>query len=159
MWLGWIAGAQLSIINFMHYVTAPLSGAHLLEPLIVIIAAYTLVSLILIGRGVFCGWLCPFGALQELLAQIARALRLPQWTPSAVLESRLRYGKYIAAAALLVLAFASIGAAESAAEIEPFKTAITAKFSRAWPYVLYAGALLAVGLFTERAWCRFLCPL
>jgi polyferredoxin len=25
--------------------------------------------------------------------------------------------------------------------------------------VLYAGALLAIGLFSERAYCRFLCPL
>ena len=57
------------------------------------------------------------------------------------------------------MAFVSIGAAESAAEIEPFKTAITAKFTRAWPYVAYALALLAIGLFTERAYCRFLCPL
>ena len=44
-------------------------------------------------------------------------------------------------------------------EIEPFKTAITTKFTRAWPYVVYAGALLAIGLFSERAYCRFLCPL
>ena len=159
VWLGWIAGAQLSIINLMHYAAAPLSAANLLEPLIVIVAAYTAVSLLLIGRGVFCGWLCPFGALQELLGQISRALRLPQWTPNAALESRLRWGKYATAAALLVLAFVSIGTAESAAEIEPFKTAITAKFSRAWPYLLYAGALLAASLFTERAYCRFLCPL
>jgi NosR/NirI family nitrous oxide reductase transcriptional regulator len=161
VWLGWVAGAQLSILNLMRWLTAPLRGleAHLLEPLVLIIAAYTLVSLILIGRGVFCGWLCPFGALQELLGQFSRALRLPQWTPSAPLERRLRYGKYLAAAALLGLAFVSIESAESAAEIEPFKTAITAKFTRAWPYVLYAGALLALGLFVERAYCRFLCPL
>src|SRR5262249_56075889 len=44
-------------------------------------------------------------------------------------------------------------------EIEPFKTAITSKFTRAWPYVFYAGALLTFGLFSERAYCRFLCPL
>jgi NosR/NirI family nitrous oxide reductase transcriptional regulator len=44
-------------------------------------------------------------------------------------------------------------------EVEPFKTAITAKFARDWPYVAYAAALLAIGLFSERAYCRFLCPL
>ena len=44
-------------------------------------------------------------------------------------------------------------------EIEPFKTAITAKFSRTWPYFIYAIIILIIGLFTERAFCRFLCPL
>ena len=47
----------------------------------VIIALYTLVSMVLIGRGVFCGWLCPFGALQELLGQLSRAIGVPQWNP------------------------------------------------------------------------------
>jgi len=162
VWLGWAAGAQLSILNLMHWMVALRAvdaGVWLFEPLVLIVALYTLVSLVLIGRGVFCGWLCPFGALQELLGQLARALRLPQWAPSAPLERRLRYGKYLSAAVLLGLAFVSIESAESAAEMEPFKTAITAKFTRAWPYVLYAGALLAVGLFAERAYCRFLCPL
>ena len=44
-------------------------------------------------------------------------------------------------------------------EIEPFKTAITTRFTRTWPYMLYAGAVLAIGLFSERPYCRFLCPL
>ena len=51
------------------------------------------------------------------------------------------------------------GLAFKAAEIEPFKTAITLHFLRAWPFVLYAGVLLAVGLFVERFYCRYLCPL
>jgi NosR/NirI family transcriptional regulator, nitrous oxide reductase regulator len=163
VWLGWTAGAQLSIVNVINYIQAPFRGFsigfYLAEPLIVMIAAYTLVSVVLIGRGVFCGWLCPFGALQELLAQLSRALGMPQWNPSAALEKRLWMGKYIAAAAVLALALFAVDGAGSATEIEPFKTAITSKFTRAWPYVLYAGALLAVGLFSERAYCRFLCPL
>ena len=54
----------------------------------------------------------------------------------------------------------SIETAESAAEIEPFKTAITAKFTRAWPYRRSTPARCSrIGLFTERAYCRFLCPL
>jgi len=163
VWLGWTAGVQLSIVNVMNYVMAPFNhfdiGFYLAEPLMVIIAAYTLVSLVLIGRGVFCGWLCPFGALQELLGQLSRALRVPQWNPPAALEKRLWMGKYIAAAAVLVLVLTQIDASGATLEIEPFKTAITSKFTRAWPYVLYAAALLAVGLFSERAYCRFLCPL
>jgi polyferredoxin len=163
VWLGWVASVQLSIVNIINYVQAPFRhfdiGFYLAEPLMVIIAAYTLVSVVLIGRGVFCGWLCPFGALQELLAQVARALRVPQWTPSEALEQRLWLGKYVAAFTVLVLVLAGIDTSGATTEIEPLKTAITSKFTRAWPYIAYAGALLAIGLFSERAYCRFLCPL
>ena len=30
-------------------------------------------TLLLWGRGVYCGWLCPFGALQELVNQVGAA--------------------------------------------------------------------------------------
>ena len=163
IWLGWTAGVQLSLVNVINYVKAPFSGLdigfYLAEPLMAIIAGYTLVSVVLIGRGVFCGWLCPFGALQELLGQLSRALGVPQWNPPPALEKRLWMGKYIAAAAVLALVLSGIDASEASTELEPFKTAITSKFMRAWPFVVYAGALLAIGLFSERAFCRFLCPL
>jgi NosR/NirI family nitrous oxide reductase transcriptional regulator len=163
VWLGWTAGAQLSIVHVMNYLMAPFKhfeiGFYLAEPLMIIIAVYTLISLFLIGRGVFCGWLCPFGALQELLGQVSRALRVPQWNPSSALEKRLWMGKYIAAGAVLLLVMTEIDPSGATIEIEPFKTAITSKFTRAWPYLIYAGALLAIGHISERANCRFLCPL
>jgi transcriptional regulator of nitric oxide reductase len=162
-WLGWTAGVQLSVVNVINYMEGPFSGVdigfYLAEPLMVIVALYTLVSVLLIGRGVFCGWLCPFGALQELLAQLSRALGVPQWNPPAAIEKRMWLGKYIAAVAVLGLAITAIDPSGASVEIEPFKTVITSKFTRSWPYVLYAGALLALGLFSERAYCRFLCPL
>src|SRR3546814_10227086 len=47
----------------------------------------------------------PFGAMQELLAKLARLLRLPQWNPSERLQRRLWWGKYITAAFVVVVAF------------------------------------------------------
>ncbi|CAM5500681.1 hypothetical protein SSTU70S_05374 [Stutzerimonas stutzeri] len=49
--------------------------------------------------------------------------------------------------------------AEKAAEVEPFKTAITLKFDRQWWFVLYAVVLLVVNIFTRKVYCRYICPL
>jgi NosR/NirI family nitrous oxide reductase transcriptional regulator len=163
VWQGWIAGGQFSILNVINYMHAPFRhfefGFYLAEPLMVMIVIYTAISLVLLGRGVFCGWLCPFGALQELLAQLSRFIGLPQWNPTESVQRYLWLGKYVSAALVLGLAALSIDMGSRVTEVEPFNTAITSHFTRAWPYVFYACALLMIGLFTERAYCRFLCPL
>ena len=162
-WLGWVANAQLTIVNVLTYAQAVFTGgwtSFLYEPLIVIIAGYTLVSLVLFGRGVFCGWLCPFGALQELLARLARAVRLPTLAIAETANERLWALKYVVLAVLVGSALTlGMGTTQTVAEVEPFKTAITLRFDRSLPYVMYAGVLLALGLFVERFYCRFLCPL
>jgi NosR/NirI family nitrous oxide reductase transcriptional regulator len=43
--------------------------------------------------------------------------------------------------------------------VEPFKTAISLRFVRARPFVAFVAALLVAGLFVERFFCRYLCPL
>lgn len=163
IWLGWIAGGQLSIVHVVNYLRAPFEGAdlgfYLAEPLIVVIGIYVLLSLVIIGRGVFCGWLCPFGALQELTSRIARLLRLPVWNPSQKAQRWMWLPKYGFAALIVGTAFVAPEAMATTAEIEPFKTAITSAFTRPWPYVTYAVLLLVMGLFTERFFCRFMCPL
>ena len=44
-------------------------------------------------------------------------------------------------------------------EIEPLQTVISLRTDRTWPFVAFALVVLAAGLFVERAFCRFLCPL
>jgi len=76
-----------------------------------------------------------------------------------VLQEKLWTVKYIAMVVIAAIGAWSMEAAGTAAEIEPFKTAIVVGFDRSWPYVLYAVILLVLGLTMERFFCRFVCPL
>ena len=163
VWLGWWAGGQLSVVNVLAFVQAPFTGTplstFLVDPIVLVLSAYVGLTLLLLGRGVYCGWLCPFGALQELSNRVAVALRVPQLRIPRAVQERLWSVKYFVALAIIVLVFIAPALSHSTAEVEPFKTAISVKFAREAPYVLYAAALLLIGLFVERFYCRFLCPL
>ncbi|MDF1671558.1 MAG: 4Fe-4S binding protein [Roseovarius sp.] len=163
VYLGWISNAQLSVVNLMALFGSLVSGfswqAFLLDPLTFILWFSVAAALLFWGRGAYCGWLCPFGALQELLNQVARKLRIPQWTLPWGLHERLWPVKYMIFLGLFGVSLTSIEQAERLAEVEPFKTAIILNFVRAWPFVAYAAALLIAGLFVERFFCRYLCPL
>ncbi len=161
--LGWMFNAQLSVVNIMALTGSLMTGfswqAFLLDPLTFILWFAVAAALLFWGRGAYCGWLCPFGALQELTNQVARKLRIPQWTLPWGLHERLWPLKYMIFLGLFGVSLASVEQAEKLAEVEPFKTAIILNFVRAWPFVAYAVALLVAGLFVERFYCRYLCPL
>ncbi len=163
VWLGWIAGAQLSVVNVLTFIQALLTGFQwelfLLDPLIFVLWGFVAVGLLFFGRGVFCGWLCPFGALQELLNIAAQRLRIPQAPIPFALHERLWPIKYILFLGLFAISLHSVTLAFRFAEVEPFKTAIALKFLRDWPYLIYAVGLLGIGLFVQRFFCRYLCPL
>ncbi|NVO12457.1 MAG: regulatory protein NosR [Rhodoplanes sp.] len=163
VWIGWHANAQLSVVNILTFANALMTGFSwdhfLTAPLIFLLWTAVAAALLFWGRGPFCGWLCPFGALQELTNTIAKALRIPQFPVPWGLHERLWPVKYIVFLGLFGLSLYSVGYAEQMSEIEPFKTAIVLKFVRDWPFVVYAVVLLVAGLFVERFFCRYLCPL
>lgn len=163
IFIGYITQGQLSITNvfaILQVMAGDVSASVLLlDPVICILWCYVLLTLVLWGRGYFCGWLCPFGVLQELSAELARLLKIRQRRIPFRLHRRLQGLKYLILAGLVATSFWSISGAERAAEVEPFKTAITLGFVRDWPFVLYASALLLAGLFVHKFFCRYLCPL
>lgn len=131
----------------------------LMEPLIFILWGSVAAALLFWGRGPYCGWLCPFGALQELLNKLAKKVRIKQIKVPWLIHERIWSFKYLIFLVLFGVSLYSLGMAERLAEIEPFKTSIILKFVRDWPYVLFALAVLIPGLFIERFYCRYLCPL
>jgi hypothetical protein len=161
--IGWYALAQLSIVHvliFMHAAVRDFKWeTFLIDPMLFILWSAVALTLLLWGRGVYCGWLCPFGALQELLQQLARRLGVRQFEFPDVVHERLWGLKYLVLIGLFGVSLQSMGEAARLAEIEPFKTAFTLRFDREWPFVLYAVALLAVSVFNRKFFCKYLCPL
>ena len=162
-WLGGFAQAQLSMVNVLIFGNALITGFQweyfLMDPLIFLLWCGTAIALLFWGRGVFCGWLCPFGALQELLNKAARLARVPQVTLPWGLHERLWPVKYVIFVGIFGVSLHDLAFAEQLAEVEPFKTTVILRFAHEWPFVLYAGLLLGTGLFIERFFCRYLCPL
>ena len=163
VFIGWIAQGQLTVVTLTSLVEALVAGqglAFLLaDPVAVLLWAYVLLTLVVWGRGTFCGWLCPFGALQELLSLAAQRLHIQPRRLHTRLDAGLKRVKYGVLAVLIGGAGMSAAWTDTAVEIEPFKTAISLGFDRSWPYVVWALACAALSVLVFRGYCRYICPL
>ncbi len=161
--LGWGLNGQLSVVQVVAFVHSLLTEfrweTFLIEPVVFLLWSFVALGLLFWGRGVYCGWLCPFGALQELLNNLAQRLGVRQIAVPQALHERLWVIKYTLFVGILALSFYSMHDALVLAEAEPFKTAISLRMMRAWPFVAFVLTLLLAGLFIERFFCRYLCPL
>ena len=162
VFIGYYAQGQLSIVNVSGLLQALLAGRSLeffmYDPMTVVLWAFVLVSLVAWGRGTFCGWLCPFGALQELTGKLGQWCKLPRLRFHSRTDKRLKLVKYGLLAAILASVVLAPALTDVLVEIEPFKTAITLGFDRAWPFVVYAAGLLALSAVSYKFFCRYLCP-
>jgi NosR/NirI family nitrous oxide reductase transcriptional regulator len=117
------------------------------------IVVFTLITTLIWGR-VFCSSLCPFGAVQDIIARFAPKkwqIKVPQ-----KLHDNALYIKYGILA--LILGTASVNANASIFQyFEPFGTLFF--FSPSvllWAILL---VILAACLVVERFYCRYVCPL
>jgi polyferredoxin len=114
---------------------------YLRKPLAVVIIGSVIIS----GRS-FCGWICPFGTIQDVMNKISRVfsgrnliVRINPWVRYALLALLLVITLYM----LDIFDFGTLSLFPYVPEYLPFVLVI---------------AVLA-SAFTLRFWCRFLCPL
>jgi len=114
-----------------------------------------ILSLIFLGR-FYCGWLCPFGGIQEVLHRINPLKVLVSFSA----DKYVRLIKYLNLTIILVIAFLAknINLANNiAAFIEPFATFF--KISGVRIVWIYLGIIIIASFLIPRCYCRYFCPL
>lgn len=116
-----------------------------------LIGTFTVVTTLLWGR-VYCGRICAFGALTQLLdAVVPRKLR---WEPSATVERYAGYVKYVLLVA--VVGYYAVTAHFTVYRyVEPFWM-----YTREGTVLLWTmlGTLIVASVVVRNLYCRFLCP-
>ncbi|MCL6557422.1 MAG: 4Fe-4S binding protein [Firmicutes bacterium] len=117
------------------------------------IAAFLLavpVGLSLIWGRIFCGWVCPVGAVQELMYPSKKNAHLPE-----KIERGLKSLKYLL---LLIIGYLSWHTGINLwGKYEPFKTLFGLEGEFLPLFLL--GVTLFASLLIERPFCRYICPL
>ena len=150
--LGFGGGGFLSV----SHITAGIKvgpGVFLEDLPLLLLVVFTVVTTLLWGR-VFCGFCCPFGALQDLMEHIVPK-KLRRKFSHPVHESAV-FLKYGVLGVILVPAIA--GSDISIFQyFEPFGTVFF--FSSSTVLWAIAGAVLIASAVIPRLYCRYLCPL
>ncbi|OEF98006.1 4Fe-4S binding protein [Desulfuribacillus alkaliarsenatis] len=105
---------------------------------------------IILGKNIYCAWLCPFAGLQELLAKIGGGgIRI-----SANVKKYADPIKYLLTWLALILALATSNPA--IAGYEPF--AAIFGFQAIGVQWLILFIIIFISMFIVRPWCQFFCP-
>ena len=132
----------------------------MLVPILTLVAVIP--TTMLWGR-FFCGYLCAFGSMQELLNYIAKKLKIKQININYKLDKYLKYIKYIIIVILIILWILNI----TLDTINPWNIFGIYSSYKGWTdlsaFISIGGFILLLiiisSLFIERVFCRYLCPL
>jgi len=128
---------------------------------LILFAAVAAITL-LVGR-VFCGWICPLGSIGEFSNLAARKLGIKRREMSGPVDRGLKMLKYVVLAVILyytwtlgTLAWRSYDPWVSWMHLSSGWEEIV---SSPWGFAVLFFVVIGAGLFIERFWCRYLCPL
>ena len=155
---GWLPIASLMNLKYW-IVTGRVPGTHAAGMFLLL--AFVTISLLL--RKSFCGWLCPVGTVSEYLWRLGREtfkrnFRLPKWA-----DYPLRALKYILMG-LFLYAVGGMSAVAIRAFLEgPYGVIADVKMLNFFRYLgttaaIVVGLLVLLSVFVQNFWCRYLCP-
>ncbi len=153
IYLGLIKSTMVSVVQLVNIGMLKFPD-FVTNPLWYCLVVMTLLSSVILGM-VYCGSICPFAGVQEILFHVGRKLKWKELKFSHELTRQARYVKF--GVLFVVLTASFIIGNSGAATIEAFLLLFTAHASQAgWAFVVF---ILILSVFHFRFWCKFLCPI
>jgi len=144
---GIILNVQYSSEQIASLLSWEFPAASLRGPFLLVVGTPVLV---LIFGNYYCGYVCPFGAAQELLSYVVPG-RFKQVLSKQKMR-KARFIKYVFLFVLIIVMFLSRDRATLGAD------PLISFFNFQSAIILMAGAVLVISIFYTRFWCRYLCP-
>ena len=120
---------------------------------------WLVLGLTLLFGPVFCGWICPFGTVEEFVGKIGRKIfkkRYNNFIPFK-LDKLLKYLRYVVL--LLVVILTATSGKLLFSNVDPYFALFNIWSSEVTRLSLLILGLILIGsLFVERPWCKYLCP-
>lgn len=107
--------------------------------------------------GVFyCGWICPFGTLQELMTSLGKKFGIKQVRMPKVIQNYLKYSRYIFATLFMLLTFDFIF---QLLGLDPRSNLIALLTGNSISYISVSVLIsfLLISLVFERPFCNYFC--
>lgn len=154
----------LPISSLMSLRLLAISGeVHRAHPAGLFILLAIIAASFVIGKS-FCGWLCPFGFLSELLYRARKFFSPSAKPPPAWLDYTLGVVKYLVLAFFSYIIFFAMNATALRAFLDGDYNKISDIrmfyfFARITPLAAFiTGSIFLLSYFIPYFWCRYLCP-
>lgn len=123
-----------------------------------IVISLVIMSSIIFGP-VICGFICPFGAIQDITSRIGKKIfkrKYNKFVPNK-LEEKMRYLRYISLIGTIILTASSgVVILEKINPYHAFLGIFNRKISSIGFFMLFL--VILASLFIHRPWCKYLCP-
>ena len=126
-----------------------------------IVMGIALAAAAILFSKLFCGYLCPVGAVEDLIMKGRRKIRMKNITVrnGSIADKVLRIFKYIL---LFYIFYATTAASELACkQFDPYYAVATGFKGEIilWLSIAIVSVVVVGAILVDRFWCRYLCPL
>lgn len=129
-----------------------------IEPSAMILFGAVILLTLLVSRG-FCGWVCPFGAVQEWIGMLGKRIFKKKFNPTGAWDRALKYLKYVVLVAIIALTWWT--GTLVFRDYDPFLAFFhlgKGIDELPWAYAIL-GVVLLGSLYIDRFFCKYACPL